>query len=308
MTGGPLLEAPPITAVGLLWLLIPVVVVWWVLRTASVGNDGRFLYAALRGTVQLSVIGYVLVPLLEIEQEALVLVVMCVLCCLAAFFSLGVLGRGPGLGLWPLAVTSILPVVVGLTLFALGAVVGGVAPFEARYAIPLAGMLAGNAMNATALAGERFMTALKERRAEIEDRLLRGEAGRTSVAPQIAAALRAAVTPSVNSLLAVGLVSFPGMMTGQLMAREDPLPAAFWQMMIMALWTAAATLAPRIFLHLLSGRMLKDHRVQEELVPGDGVDFRVETYVPQAGRPPAVFEDRPPEALTRGFIDRDPEE
>ena len=303
-----LLEAPPITTVGLWLLLIPVVVVWWVLRSASVGNEGRFIHAAVRGAVQLSIVGYVLVPLFDVEHDALVLLAMCGLCCLAAFFSLGVLGRGPGLGLWPLAVAAILPVVVGLTVFALGAVVGGVGTFEPRYAITLSGMLAGNAMNATALAGERFLTGLTERRSEIEDRLLSGLRGRAAVAPQVAAALRAAVTPSVNSMFAVGLVSFPGMMTGQIMAGEDPLPAAFWQMMIMALWTCAATLAPRVFLHLLAGRMLRDHRIQEELAPGRGPAFRVETYAPDAVGPPPVFRERPPESMTRGFIDDAPEQ
>ena len=303
-----LLEAPTIPASGLLLLLIPVAVVWWVLRSAAVGNERRFLHAAVRGAVQLSIIGYVLVPLFEVKHEAVVLLVMCVLCCLAAFFSLGVLRRGPGLGLWLFAVVSILPVVIGLTLFALGAVAEGVPTLEARYAIMLAGMLAGNAMNATSLAGERFMTSLNEQRAEIEDRLLRGLSGRASVAPQLATALRAAVTPSVNSLLAVGLVSFPGMMTGQIMAGEDPFPAALWQMTIMALWTAAAVLAPRVFLHLLAGRMLRGHRIQEELAPGTGRDFRVETYAPDASQTAAVFHERPPESMTRGFIDTAPEE
>ena len=235
MTGG-LLAAPVIEGPRLLWLLVPMVVVWLVLRSAATGHHRRFFTAALRGAVQLSIVGYVMLPLFALDHPGAVVGVMCAVCCLAALFSLGVLGKGPGLGLWTMSVAAILPVVIALVLFALGAVVSGVAPLEARYAITLAGMLAGNAMNATALAGERFMTSLKEKRDEIEDRLLAGASGRTAVRPEVAAAMGAAVTPSINSLLAVGLVSFPGMMTGQIMAGEDPLTAAAWQMMIMALW------------------------------------------------------------------------
>jgi len=301
-----LLAAPDIPAVRLLWLLVPVLIVWWTLRAAA-GDDRRFLWAAVRGTVQLSIIGYVLVPLFELENPAWVLAVMSGTCCLAAFFSLGVLGKGPGIGLWGLAVAAILPVVIGLTLFALAVLTPDVAFLEARYAITLAGMLAGNAMNATAIAGERFMAALDQGRAEIEDRLLLGQPGTIAARPVVTAALRASVTPSINSLLAVGLVSFPGMMTGQIMAGADPLPAAFWQMTIMALWTAAATLAPRIFLHLLARRMLADHRMQDELIPG-GTDFRVAAYAPDAHQPPTAFTERPPDSLTTGFIGDPPEE
>ena len=90
-------------------------IVWWPLRAAA-GDDRRFLWAAVRGTVQLSIIGYVLVPLFELENPAWVLAVMSGTCCLAAFFSLGVLGKGPGIGLWGLAVAAILPVVILLAL------------------------------------------------------------------------------------------------------------------------------------------------------------------------------------------------
>jgi hypothetical protein len=133
-------------------------------------------------------------------------------------------------------------------------------------------------------------------------RLLLGASGRHATSPLVADGIRAAMTPSINGLYAVGLVSFPGMMTGQMMAGEDPLPAAFYQMMIMALWTAAACLAPRLFLHLLQGRLLKDHRVQED-APVQGTVFEVSASSLAVTRPP-VFEERPPESLTRGFIDQ----
>jgi putative ABC transport system permease protein len=298
----PLLSAPPIAPWNLLWLLLPLLVVYVVLVRTRVGNHRRLLGGVLRGAVQLSLVGYLLAPLFEVDDAPLVALVRALICALAAFFSLGVLGKGPGLGIWPLAVVAILPVVIGLTLFGLGLVVSDVNLFEARYAITLAGMLAGNAMNATALAGERFLDGLRSRRAEVEMRLLLGASGRHATSPLVADGIRAAITPSINGLYAVGLVSFPGMMTGQMMAGEDPLPAAFYQMMIMALWTAAACLAPRLFLHLLQGRLLKDHRVQED-APVHGTAFDVSAS-PLAVTQPLVFDERPPESLTRGFIDQ----
>ncbi|MAG55054.1 MAG: hypothetical protein CMJ83_02060 [Planctomycetes bacterium] len=303
----PLLSAPAIPAERLLWLAVPLAIVWVILRSARNGDDRRLLHGIVRGGVQLSLIGYVLVPLFTLEHDALVLAVICGMCCLAALFSLGVLGKGPGLRIWPLAVMSILPVVVGLVLFALTFVVKGTGALEARYAITLAGMLSGNAMNAVAIAGERFLAGLSERRAEIEGRLMLGATGREATAPLLGAALKAATAPSINSLIAVGLVSFPGTMTGQVMAGEAPLPAAVWQMMIMGLWVGAATFAPRLFLHLLQGAWLHGHRIAEERSRSTVHTFEIGQPLP-APAEPSVFDERPPDELTRGFIGRDGQE
>ena len=133
-------------------------------------------------------------------------------------------------------------------------------------------------------------------------RVLHGLDGHRAARPARAAAIRAAITPSINSLLAVGLVSFPGMMTGQIMAGQDPLTASAWQLTIMALWTAAAALSSCAFLWLLTRRMLAGHRLCVELAPQSGTEFRVADYTPGGQTAPATFNERPPDALTQGFI------
>ena len=107
-----------------------------------------------------------------------------------------------------------------------------------RMVIPLAGMIFANAMNAVSLAAERF-AAESSRGADYLD------ARRTS--------LRAALIPQINALFAVGVVSFPGMMTGQILSGVDPLVAVRYQVMVMCMVFGAAGISAAIYLSLVRG-------------------------------------------------------
>jgi putative ABC transport system permease protein len=108
-------------------------------------------------------------------------------------------------------------------------------PFEARYVIPIAGMVFSNAMNALSLAIERF-----------EKEIQRGE--EFEKAREIA--FKACMIPQINSLLAVGLVSLPGMMTGQILSGVDPLIAVRYQIMIMTMILSNAGISSIIYFTL----------------------------------------------------------
>ena len=107
--------------------------------------------------------------------------------------------------------------------------------FEPRFVIPLAGMIFANSMNTISLAGERFHAE----RGRGEDYL---SARRL--------AMEAAMIPQVNALLAVGLVSLPGMMTGQILSGVEPLTAARYQIMVMCMIFSTAGLAAVIYMFI----------------------------------------------------------
>ncbi|RXJ91707.1 hypothetical protein CRV01_01045 [Arcobacter sp. CECT 8983] len=112
--------------------------------------------------------------------------------------------------------------------------------YEPRYVIPLAGMVFANTMNALSLAVERFEKEIE--RSSFEE------------ARQIA--FKACMIPQINSLLAVGLVALPGMMTGQILSGIDPLIAVRYQIMIMAMTLSSAGLSAIVYF-LLKGKLLK---------------------------------------------------
>jgi hypothetical protein len=104
--------------------------------------------------------------------------------------------------------------------------------YQPRLLIPLAGMIFGNAMNAMSLAAERFES---ERNGGVEVILARSRA------------FRAAMIPQINSFLSVGLVSLPGMMTGQVLAGVSPLVAVRYQILIMAMILGTAGLTTALY-------------------------------------------------------------
>ena len=84
-------------------------------------------------------------------------------------------------------------------------------------------MLVGNSMTATILAGRRLTDELRDKRDEVEARLAPGQASRQAATPYVRAALRAALTPQIETTKATGLVFLPGAMTGLILAGTAPL-------------------------------------------------------------------------------------
>ena len=105
--------------------------------------------------------------------------------------------------------------------------------YEPRYFIPLAGMVIGNSMNAIALSLDRLFVELRDKREEVEQMLIFGADSQLAMRPALQAAVRTGMTPSINSMMSVGLVFIPGMMTGQILGGQAPVDAARYQIMIM---------------------------------------------------------------------------
>jgi putative ABC transport system permease protein len=111
--------------------------------------------------------------------------------------------------------------------------------FEPSFVVPLAGMIFANAMNTVSLAAERFES---ERDRDVD------------IVGARRAALDAALIPQINGLLAVGLVSLPGMMTGQILSGIEPLVAVRYQIMVMCMLFGSSGLSAAAYLALHSRR------------------------------------------------------
>ena len=128
--------------------------------------------------------------------------------------------------------------------------------YEPQYLIPIAGMILGNSMTSAALAGDRLQSDLRARRDEVEARLALGFSGREAVQPMVRASLRAAMIPTVNGMMTVGLVQLPGMMTGQILAGSSPLVAIRYQIVVVFMLAAATAVGSLLFVRLAVGRYL----------------------------------------------------
>jgi putative ABC transport system permease protein len=132
---------------------------------------------------------------------------------------------------WPL-LASMVVTYVALTLLTTAVLVGAHPWWSPRYLIPLAGMIIGNSMNAIAVALDRLFAGLRQRRREVETLLALGATGPEAAQELVRDAVRAGLLPTLSTMLTVGVVSLPGMMTGQILAGADPALAIRYQIMI----------------------------------------------------------------------------
>ena len=192
----------------------------------------KALYALARMLIQLLLIGYALVYIFGSESALIVLAVLSVMVLAASWIALNTIHAGRA----ALYRASLLSIALGggFTLLLITQAVLRLDPwYKASYMIPLAGMIFANSMNSISLAAERLHAELKNGSAYINARNT---------------AFQAAMIPVINSLFAVGLVSLPGMMTGQILSGVSPFIAARYQIMVMCMIFGSAGISTLCFL------------------------------------------------------------
>ncbi len=130
--------------------------------------------------------------------------------------------------------------------------------YSPQYAIPLLGMLLGNTLNGVTLSLTRLRDGFKSQRAQIENRLMLGESAWQACSVQRREAMTAALIPAINSMAAAGIVSLPGMMTGQILAGTDPQTAASYQILIFLLITAGTGFGTYVATYLAYRQMFDE--------------------------------------------------
>ncbi len=220
---------------------------------------GQLAIAAVRTAIQLTLIGLVLKVLFANSHILWV--------ALLSLFMLAVAGRevmarqhrrfsgwwGYGIGVVSMFISSF-----SVALFALVIVIGNQPWYEPQYAIPLLGMLLGNTMNGIALALDRLTSSASEQREVIEARLMLGYSQQEAIADIRQQVFRTGLIPIINAMAAAGIVSLPGMMTGQILAGAAPVEAVKYQIMIMFLISGGAGFGTLAALHFGVRRLFDD--------------------------------------------------
>ena len=234
MNGG-IIEVP---LQGLVYAFLPALIVlaiMWHWR-AEVGTA---VHAMLRMLVQLFAVGYVLVYIFKSENYWVIVGVVAVMIFVASWIAVRPLGAEKKSS-WPHALVAIAITSVAILLLVTQLVIGVEPWFSPRYVVPLAGMVVTGAMNAVSLSAERF-----------NSEVLRGE----TISDARGHAYKTALIPITNMLFAVGIVSLPGMMTGQILSGVSPLIAAKYQIVVMAMFFGTGGIASAIYLEFESRRL-----------------------------------------------------
>jgi putative ABC transport system permease protein len=198
------------------------------------------LLSGLRMVIQLLLVGLVLKALFELRHPLWMALMAGVMWAVAAREVAARQERrlagawGYGLGAVAMFLSSFTLIVVALALI--------VRPdpwWTPQYAVPMLGMLLGNTMTGVALALDRLTQGAWEQRAQIEARLMLGYSAAQAIGDLRRRAARSGMMPTVNAMAAAGVVSLPGMMTGQILAGAPPVEAVKYQILIMFLIMAA---------------------------------------------------------------------
>ncbi len=219
----------------------------------KLGLTKNLFIGAIRACVQLMFMGYVLVWVFESTNFGLIVALLLFMIGLAAYTAASRQGTD-SINRRRVGLYSFLSIFLSssFTLVFVTQIVIRIDPwYSPQYWVPLGGMIIVNSMNAAALGAERFFTELSARRFEVETLLAMGASPRQACRNLYRKAVSAAMMPTINSMMVVGLVSIPGMMSGQILSGVSPLLAIRYQLIVqfMVAATAAVTSCTLIMLY-----------------------------------------------------------
>jgi putative ABC transport system permease protein len=197
-----------------------------------IGLELNLAIATGRTILQLAVLGYVLEFIFALDNPWAVLAILSVMLTISAIVARNRITQ---------KIPQMLPLVWGsiflstvLTMVYTNVLI--IQPdrwFEPQYVIPLAGIVLGNAMNAAAIAGERLVSTINASQLEIETHLSLGATPQQAIVQYRKDAVRAGLIPTLNQMMVIGMVTLPGIITGQLLSGVNAREAASYQILIM---------------------------------------------------------------------------
>jgi putative ABC transport system permease protein len=226
----------------------------------SVGLVKSIIIASLRTCIQLLLVGLVLQWVFAVAHFEWVMAISVLMLAVAGWEARGRQERrfagwwGYGLGTFSMFLSSFV-----VTVFALAFIISPQPWYEPRYAIPLLGMILGNTMTGVALSLNGLTKMAAQESGKIEARLMLGQSPQEAMSDIRRQSIHYGLIPIINAMAAAGIVSLPGMMTGQILAGNPPVEAVKYQILIMFMIAVGSGLGS-IAAVMLGSRHLFDER------------------------------------------------
>ncbi len=226
-----------------------------------IGVERQLLVSAARSTLQLFLIGLVLKVLFESAQPVWMALLATVM-LLVAGREVMVRQKRRFVGCWGFGVGTLSMFVsaFAVTVMALLLVIGADPWYAPQYAIPLLGMVLGNTMNGISLGLDRLTQDATQRRQIIESRLALGHDWQRAISDSRREAIRVGMIPIINAMSAAGIVSLPGMMTGQILAGTPPVEAVKYQILVMFLIAGGTGFGTMVAVSLAARRLFDERQ------------------------------------------------
>ena len=233
-------------AAAYIFILILIVIV----RVRGIRREKEILLATVRMSLQLVLVGYLLVYLFDNPNPFYTLAIIAIMQVFAIYNVYKRTKHPLGIGMKKhIAYAMGIGILTSLFFFIL--VVLDVTPwYEPRYFIPIAGMIIGNSMTGVSLGVNNLISGFQSRRAEIEGALMLGAAPKVAARKVVNEAFDSAMLPTINSMVGMGIIFLPGMMTGQILSGTSPIVAVEYQIAIMLGIVGSVSLTVILFLQM----------------------------------------------------------
>ncbi|RYM05408.1 iron export ABC transporter permease subunit FetB [Sporolactobacillus sp. THM7-7] len=221
-----------------------------IVRVRKIRREKEILISSIRMTVQLMIVGYILSFIFNNDYPFFTVIILLFMLSFAVYNVYKRAGEPLSRELKKrIALSMGLGVILTLAYFIL--VTLSVSPwYNPRYVIPISGMIIGNTMTGVSLGVHTLLEGMRAKKAMVESALMLGATPNEASRPIINQAFDSAMLPTINSMVGMGIVFLPGMMTGQIIGGADPVMAIRYQIAVMLGITGGTSLTVILFVQI----------------------------------------------------------
>ncbi|KAL3917829.1 MAG: hypothetical protein SGILL_004526 [Bacillariaceae sp.] len=226
-------ELVNVSAVEIVYSMIPLMAVAWISSRMGLDIESQILVGTIRTFVQLSILGFILDPIFVWGVDLWwVVLAYCGLMIVLASYESSVRSRYYLEGQFWMVLAPMAVTIFAVGGFAFFVVLRPSPRWDPQYVIPIVGMLLGNCINGISLAMNSILTSFVESSREIELLLSFGANSYEATSRLFREAVRTGAMPQLNGMAIIGIISIPGMMTGQILGGSAVMQAARYQILI----------------------------------------------------------------------------
>ncbi|TGA98120.1 iron export ABC transporter permease subunit FetB [Sporolactobacillus shoreae] len=227
-----------------------ILILLFIVKVKGIHREKEILISSIRMTIQLIIVGYILAYVFANAHPLFTILILIFMLSFAIYniYQRAKLPLSPALKK-KIALSMAVGVTATLVYFVL--VTLSVSPwYNPRYVIPIAGMIIGNTMTGVSLGVNTLLEGMQSKRSLVETALMLGAAPGEASRPIINQAFDSAMLPTINSMVGMGIVFLPGMMTGQIIGGASPLMAIRYQIAVMLGIVGGASLTVLLFVQI----------------------------------------------------------
>lgn len=238
-----------LTVVQVALAYVFVIIVLIIVRARGIKREKEIIISSVRMTLQLVLVGYLLVYIFNYPNPFITIGIIILMEVFAVYTIFKKFKKQLSIGLKKVIAVSMSVGTLSCLVYFLLVVVRISPWYDPQYFIPIAGMIVGNSMTGISLGVKSLLEGMTVRRAAVEEALILGATPQDASRSIINSTFDAAILPTINSMVGMGIVFLPGMMTGQILSGTDPTTAISYQIAIMLGILGAVALTVFTMLH-----------------------------------------------------------